>query len=55
MEVYIAIGTVTGVLPVKAVKDAVLDTVPAGTGELNMKAFQAGYDYGKEQLAGGGG
>ena len=49
------VSAVTGVLPVKAVKDAVLDTVPAGTGELNMKAFQAGYDYGKEQLAGGGG
>ncbi len=37
-------------MPREAMEKAILGTVPKGTEELNMKAFQAGWD-----LAGGGG
>ena len=32
----------------EALKKAVLDSVPAGTEDINTKAFQLGYDYGVE-------
>jgi 2-oxoglutarate ferredoxin oxidoreductase subunit gamma len=30
----------------EALKKAILESVPQGTGDFNMKAFQLGYDYG---------
>jgi len=39
---------VTGLLPLQAVADAVLESVPKGTEDLNMKALRKGYDYGRE-------
>jgi 2-oxoglutarate ferredoxin oxidoreductase subunit gamma len=32
----------------EALKKAVLDSIPAGTEDLNMKAFDLGYKYGTE-------
>lgn len=40
---------VTGLLPFEAVEKAVLDSVPRGTEELNLKALRKGYDFGREQ------
>jgi 2-oxoglutarate ferredoxin oxidoreductase subunit gamma len=40
---------VTGLVPLQAVEKAVLDSVPKGTEDLNMKALRKGYDYGREQ------
>jgi len=40
---------VTGLVPIEAVERAVLDSVPKGTEDLNMKALRKGYDYGREQ------
>lgn len=39
---------VTGLLSYGAVEKAVLDSVPRGTEDLNMRALKKGYDYGKE-------
>lgn len=52
----VALGSVARVLEVEnyvhpeSLKKAILNRVPAGTEELNSKAFQAGYDLMKEQL-----
>ncbi len=40
--------SVTGLLTKKAMKEAVLTTVPEHTRELNEKAFDKGYEYGLE-------
>jgi 2-oxoglutarate ferredoxin oxidoreductase subunit gamma len=40
---------VTGLVPIEAVERAVLDSVPKGTEDLNMKALRKWYDYGREQ------
>jgi 2-oxoglutarate ferredoxin oxidoreductase subunit gamma len=37
---------VTGLLEPKAVRDAVADSVPASFRELNLKAFEKGFEYG---------
>lgn len=42
---------VTGLLTIEAVEKAVLDSVPKGTEDLNMKALRKGYDYGRQQSA----
>jgi 2-oxoglutarate ferredoxin oxidoreductase subunit gamma len=42
---------VSGVISYDAMKKAVLDSIPKGTEDLNMKAFEKGYSYGRE-LAG---
>ena len=42
---------VTGLVPIQAVEKAVLDSVPKGTEDLNMKALRKGYDYGREQAS----
>ena len=42
---------VTNLIQVDAMKNAVRDSVPKGTEELNLKAFQKGFDYGKEVLS----
>ena len=39
----------------KAMKEAVLESVPLGTEELNTNAFERGYAYGLEKLEAGGG
>ena len=33
------------VVPFDALKKSILDSIPAGTEDFNMKAFQLGYDY----------
>jgi 2-oxoglutarate ferredoxin oxidoreductase subunit gamma len=38
---------VTRLVGLESMKSAVLDSIPKGTEELNLKALQAGYDYGK--------
>ena len=42
---------VTGLVPIEAVESAVLDSVPKGTEDLNMKALRKGYDYGRTQAS----
>lgn len=44
---------VTQLLDADAVRKAVADSVPASFRELNLKAFEKGYDYGKTALAAG--
>ena len=44
------ITAVTRVVSVDAIKKAVLESVPKGTEELNMKAFDRGYSYGLEKV-----
>ena len=44
------ITAVTRVVSVDAMKKAVLESVPKGTEELNMKAFDRGCSYGLEKL-----
>jgi 2-oxoglutarate ferredoxin oxidoreductase subunit gamma len=44
---------VTGLLEADAVRKAVTDSVPASFRELNLKAFDRGYEYGKTALAAG--
>ncbi len=43
-------GAVGGVLPGEALRKAVESSVPSGTEELNLKAFDKGYEYGLELL-----
>ncbi|BDG07462.1 2-oxoacid:acceptor oxidoreductase family protein [Anaeromyxobacter paludicola] len=42
---------VTGLVSEQAAREAVKDSVPPATVELNMKAFDRGYAYGKQLLA----
>ena len=42
---------VTGLVSEKAARDAVADSVPPSTIDLNMKAFDRGYAYGKQLVA----
>lgn len=42
---------VTGLVSEKAAKEAVKDSVPPSTVDLNMKAFERGFAYGKKLLA----
>lgn len=48
-------GAVSGLLPKDALRKAVESSVPSGTEELNLKAFDKGYEYGmslkKEEVA----
>jgi 2-oxoglutarate ferredoxin oxidoreductase subunit gamma len=41
-------GAVAGVVPVEALREAVETSVPSGTEELNLKAFDRGYEYGRQ-------
>jgi 2-oxoglutarate ferredoxin oxidoreductase subunit gamma len=43
---------VTGLLKPESVKAAILDSVPAHSKELNVKAFESGFDYGQKVLEG---
>ncbi len=38
-------AAVTRIVPREAMRDAVKDSVPAGTEDLNLRAFDAGWDY----------
>ena len=40
-----ALTALTAVISADAMRRAILDNVPKGTEELNMRAFQMGYDY----------
>ena len=44
------ITAITKVVSMEAMKKAVLESVPKGTEELNMKAFDRGYSHGLEKL-----
>jgi len=44
------ITAITRVVSVEAMKKAILESVPKGTEELNMKAFDRGYSCGLEKL-----
>lgn len=43
-----ALTALTAVISADAMRRAILDSVPKGTEELNMRAFQMGYDYASE-------
>jgi 2-oxoglutarate ferredoxin oxidoreductase subunit gamma len=42
------VTAVTGVVGYEAMKEALFDSIPSGTEELNLKAFEKGYEYGKQ-------
>jgi 2-oxoglutarate ferredoxin oxidoreductase subunit gamma len=42
---------ITGLVSEKAAREAVADSVPPNTIDLNMKAFDRGYEYGKKLVA----
>ncbi len=44
------VAAVSRVVTYEAMKQAILDSVPKGTEELNMKAYNTGYEYGVKQL-----
>jgi 2-oxoglutarate ferredoxin oxidoreductase subunit gamma len=44
------ITSVTRVVSYEAMKQALFDSIPGGTEELNLKAFEKGYEYGKRLL-----
>jgi 2-oxoglutarate ferredoxin oxidoreductase subunit gamma len=44
---------ITQLLDAEAVRKAVADSVPASFRDLNLKAFEKGYEYGKAALAAG--
>jgi 2-oxoglutarate ferredoxin oxidoreductase subunit gamma len=48
-----ALTAVTEVVSEESMRRAILDRVPKGTEELNMKAFQMGYDYGRNLIGEG--
>jgi len=43
-------GAVTDVMPMEALRKAVESSVPAGTEELNLKAFDKGYEFGTKPV-----
>jgi 2-oxoglutarate ferredoxin oxidoreductase subunit gamma len=45
-----ALAALGGVITYEAMKQAVLDSIPAGTEALNVSAFDKGYEYGVELL-----
>ena len=48
------VTAITKITSTEAMKQSVLDSVPKGTEELNMKAFERGYSYGLEQMEASG-
>ena len=46
-------GAVAGIMPGEALRKAVESSVPPGTEELNLKAFDKGYEYGLELIGQG--
>ncbi len=47
------LAAVGDVVPREALRESVLSSVPEGTQELNLKAFEAGYSYGMEHSGAG--
>jgi 2-oxoglutarate ferredoxin oxidoreductase subunit gamma len=47
------VAAVTDIGSPEAIKKAVLDSVPKGTEELNTRAFDTGFEYGKENVKSG--
>lgn len=45
------LAAVTNLVTPQSLKQAVLDSVPQGTEELNERAFEAGFQYGQRMLA----
>ena len=43
------LAAVSDFVSTEALRKSVLATVPRGTGEFNMKAFESGFKYGQEQ------
>ncbi len=42
------LAAISDVVSYDALKDSILDSIPAGTESFNMKAFELGYNYGVE-------
>jgi 2-oxoglutarate ferredoxin oxidoreductase subunit gamma len=42
-----AFTAITGLLDEKAVKESIKENIPKGTEELNLAAFEKGFEYGK--------
>ncbi|MBI4965735.1 MAG: 2-oxoacid:acceptor oxidoreductase family protein [Desulfomonile tiedjei] len=47
-----AVTALSGVVGYEAMKAAVMASIPAGTEDLNISAFDLGYEYGQKVLAG---
>ncbi len=47
-------AAVTKLVPQEAFRDAVKESVPRGTEELNLRAFDAGWDYYQQEYGGKG-
>jgi 2-oxoglutarate ferredoxin oxidoreductase subunit gamma len=43
------LAAVSDVVSAEALRQSVVATVPRGTGDFNLKAFEAGYNYGQER------
>ncbi len=43
------LAAVSDLISAEALRKSILASVPKGTGEFNMKAFESGYDYGLKQ------
>ena len=46
-------AAISGLLPPEAVRQAMADSVPAASRELNLKAFEQGFEYGAQPACGG--
>ncbi|MFC2007440.1 2-oxoacid:acceptor oxidoreductase family protein [Chloroflexota bacterium] len=49
------LAAVSDIVSVEALRSSVLDSIPAGTEEINTRAFELGYDYGMKKLKTGEG
>jgi len=47
-----AFTAITGIMDKEAIKESIKANVPKGTEELNLKAFEMGYEYGKKLVEG---
>lgn len=45
-----AFVAITGALDETSIKESIMENIPKGTEELNLSAFQKGYEYGKNLL-----
>jgi 2-oxoglutarate ferredoxin oxidoreductase subunit gamma len=48
------LAAVSDFVSAEALRQSILISVPKGTGEFNLKAFELGYNYGREQGKGSG-
>ncbi|MBS7607782.1 MAG: 2-oxoacid:ferredoxin oxidoreductase subunit gamma [Candidatus Bathyarchaeia archaeon] len=47
-----AFAAITGIVDKEALKESIKANVPKGTEELNLKAFEIGYEYGRKLVEG---